>query len=736
MRVFLACSQTGFFVIVALGSVHPSATIPIAVQHDEIYTEEALACCLLFRRVPLFLCLRFSSYGRSSRKHTSVCVAALGMTAATFFCAQMMLASSSHRESVVAYARAENLRRHLESKPISARTREDYVRALNAYRVVYHGDPASPDAGRSIAAVADLLASEGRCLHDAKLFHDAIAQWEFLRREYPQTPLRQHALFEEARIAQYDLQDRAAAKKIYRNFLAHYPHDPLADQARAGLEDAHPHQQREISRTTPVRPHVATAQSVPQPDRRVASQHLADLRHVPTSRSEPSSTDFRVTRIALKQPALPAAAVTIQAVRNWTEKNATRIAVDMNAAVPYRVFQAENGKQITVIFFGAHPSESLISDSVPLRQDAIIRSIRASALTGNQAELVVELNHPATFSSFTLSNPARIILDVRAAGQGGSSPVLARTVRVPTAAEPAMHIQARTPPRHESPATAVPNDEETATVNGIPQEIGLPSSSAPDEQHSMTRVLGLRIRRIAIDAGHGGHDSGTLGPGGLEEKDIALDIALRLGHLLHQRLGADVVYTRRRDVFVPLGQRTAIANRAHADLFLSIHANSSSDPEVRGVETYFLNFTASPDALQVAARENATSNRSVHELSALVRKITLSDKIDESREFAGDVQQSLYDGLAFGNYGLKNRGVKQAPFAVLIGANMPSILAEISFLTNPADANELARAGYRERLAEALYIGVAKYVDGMSGVRVAKTAQPEALAVSAESSAE
>ncbi len=242
----------------------------------------------------------------------------------------------------------------------------------------------------------------------------------------------------------------------------------------------------------------------------------------------------------------------------------------------------------------------------------------------------------------------------------------------------------------------------------------------------------MRIRRIVIDAGHGGHDSGTVGPDGIEEKDVALDVALRVGRLLHQRLGADVIYTRRTDVFVPLEERTAIANQAHADLFLSIHANSSSDPDVRGVETYYLNFTASPDALAVAARENATSNRSVYELSDLVRKITLSDKIDESREFAADVQQSLYRGLAPDNMGLKNRGVKQAPFVVLIGANMPSILAEISFLTNPEDAQELERPAYRERLAEALYRGVARYVQGMSGVRIAKTLEPDALTDPAE----
>jgi N-acetylmuramoyl-L-alanine amidase len=254
----------------------------------------------------------------------------------------------------------------------------------------------------------------------------------------------------------------------------------------------------------------------------------------------------------------------------------------------------------------------------------------------------------------------------------------------------------------------------------------------PTVQPSMARVLGLRVRRIVIDAGHGGHDSGTIGPGGIEEKDIALDVALRLGHLLQQRLGAEVIYTRRTDKFVPLEERTAIANAAHADLFLSIHANSSSDSEVRGVETYFMNFTTSPDAMAVAARENADSNRSVYELSDLVRKIALSDKIDESREFAGDVQQQLYSGLLSGNAGLKNRGVKQAPFVVLIGAQMPSILAEISFLTNPEDAAELSRPGYRERLAEALYGGVAEYVEAMSGVRIAKTIPAETLAAPAE----
>ncbi len=236
---------------------------------------------------------------------------------------------------------------------------------------------------------------------------------------------------------------------------------------------------------------------------------------------------------------------------------------------------------------------------------------------------------------------------------------------------------------------------------------------------SLIRALGLKIGKIVIDAGHGGHDTGTIGPNGLLEKDVVLDVAKRLGRLLETRLGAEVIYTRQDDTFIPLETRTAIANRERADLFISIHANSSHDPDARGVETYYLNFTSSPEALEVAARENAVSEKSIHELQDLVKKIALKEKIDESREFAGDVQASLYGGLALNNAGIRNRGIKKAPFIVLIGANMPSILAEISFVSNPTDERKLETAEHRQRIAESLYRGVSKYAGGLSGVKVA-----------------
>jgi N-acetylmuramoyl-L-alanine amidase len=238
-------------------------------------------------------------------------------------------------------------------------------------------------------------------------------------------------------------------------------------------------------------------------------------------------------------------------------------------------------------------------------------------------------------------------------------------------------------------------------------------------ERSLIRALGLKIGKIVVDAGHGGHDTGTIGPNGLEEKDLVLDVALKLGKLLENKLGAEVVYTRDDDTFIPLETRTAIANKEQADLFISIHANSSDDPTARGVETYYLNFTSRTDALEVAARENAVSEQSIHELQDLVKKIALKEKIGESREFASDVQRSLYAGLSAKSPNLRNRGVKKAPFVVLIGANMPSILAEISFVSNPDDAKKLKTNDYRQRIADSLYKGVFKYVNSLSGIKVA-----------------
>ncbi|MFN7984036.1 MAG: N-acetylmuramoyl-L-alanine amidase [Vicinamibacterales bacterium] len=225
---------------------------------------------------------------------------------------------------------------------------------------------------------------------------------------------------------------------------------------------------------------------------------------------------------------------------------------------------------------------------------------------------------------------------------------------------------------------------------------------------SIARQLGLGVSRIVIDAGHGGHDPGAQSSG-VTESELVLDVALRLEKLLSKVPGVEVVMTRRENEFIALQERTAIANREGADLFLSIHANASNIPAAHGVETYFLNFANNSDAAAIAARENATSGQTMGALQDVVKTITLTSKRDESRDFATYVQREMMTSLRTQNRTLKDLGVKQAPFVVLIGASMPSILAEISFVTNPQDAKLLKSTAYRQRIAQALFDGVRKY---------------------------
>jgi N-acetylmuramoyl-L-alanine amidase len=223
---------------------------------------------------------------------------------------------------------------------------------------------------------------------------------------------------------------------------------------------------------------------------------------------------------------------------------------------------------------------------------------------------------------------------------------------------------------------------------------------------SISRQLGLSATRIVIDPGHGGHDPGAMTEG-VSEAELVLDVALRLEELLRQQSNADVVLTRRTDAYVPLEERTALANREGADLFLSIHANASRSSKTRGIETYFLNFATSADAEAVAARENVMSAKTMNNLPDIVKAITLNNKRDESKDFATLVQRSLVRELR--TSGMKDLGVKQAPFVVLIGAEMPSILAEIAFITNRQDQQQLKKPAYRQRIAEALLSGVLQY---------------------------
>jgi N-acetylmuramoyl-L-alanine amidase len=258
--------------------------------------------------------------------------------------------------------------------------------------------------------------------------------------------------------------------------------------------------------------------------------------------------------------------------------------------------------------------------------------------------------------------------------------------------------------------------------SGLASRAGPASPAKRDSggDRSLVRVLGLKLGRVVIDPGHGGHDTGTIGPGGLMEKDLVLDVALRLGKLITQQLGAQVVYTRSGDVFIPLEQRTQIANNEKADLFVSIHANSSPDSKATGVETFYFNLTSDKVGLDLATRENASSVSSISDLNDLLHKAVLQNKLEESREFAQKVQSALWASSVRINARSRDRGVRQAPFVVLIGASMPSILAEVGFVSNPHDERLLRRTDQRQKIAEALLKGVTQYASTLSHVQMAR----------------
>jgi N-acetylmuramoyl-L-alanine amidase len=232
---------------------------------------------------------------------------------------------------------------------------------------------------------------------------------------------------------------------------------------------------------------------------------------------------------------------------------------------------------------------------------------------------------------------------------------------------------------------------------------------------SMARQLGLGVSRIVIDPGHGGHDPGAKGKG-VNEAELVLDVALRLEKLLQKVPGTEVILTRRTDDFVPLPERTAIANREGADLFLSIHANASMNGLAHGIETYFLNFANNQSAAAVAARENAASTQAMGGLPDFVKAIALNNKLDESRDLALHVQRAMVEKQKTANKALKDLGVKQAPFVVLIGANMPSVLAEMGFVTNAQEAKLLKAGAYRQKIAESLFNAIRKYQTSLKNV--------------------
>jgi N-acetylmuramoyl-L-alanine amidase len=697
------------------------------------------------------------------------------------------------------FATAERMREALNGRPPGERTRRHYQRVLNAYRNVYYGAPTSTKADPSVVAVAETLVEMGRRFDDDKVLNEAIAQYKFLRREYPGSKYRCDALFTIGEIYKDDLHDAEQARSVFEEFLHRYPQNRLAEDAQREVAELNREADREKKAEAPKHKKVGKetagknrgADNSSEQDADSPNDSKTDLKgDLKPGAAAPESPDSHSVRTAR-----------VTRIRHWSTPDYTRVAIDLENEIKFGSQRIGHPDRIFFDLRGTKLASTLVGKSFDV-DDGFLKKIRVAQFEPGRTRVVLEVDNLSDYEAFLLPNPYRLIIDIHGknnrknmhakllqdsaamadveappkAGSGegstkdeltaeealkaaeakvreelhaeaGKAPVTSEDVGDATKIAPkagsgtsessrVTHAAANARPAPAVKKVVVDADEDddvaAAAASHTKEKITsrLAKSRSPaldmreakptaDGARSLIRALGLKIGKIVIDPGHGGHDTGTIGPNGLQEKDLVLEVGRRLGKLLQTRLGAEVVYTRKNDTFIPLETRTAIANQQRADLFISIHANSSRDSEARGVETYYLNFTSSPEALEVAARENAVSEKSIYELQDLVKKIALKEKIEESREFAGDVQESLHSGLAAKSPAIRNRGVKKAPFIVLIGANMPSILAEISFVSNPSDEHRLESSEYRQRIAESLYRGIAKYVDGLSGVRVA-----------------
>ncbi|HXE81081.1 MAG TPA: N-acetylmuramoyl-L-alanine amidase [Vicinamibacterales bacterium] len=418
---------------------------------------------------------------------------------------------------------------------------------------------------------------------------------------------------------------------------------------------------------------------------------------------------------------------------------AVRLIIELDAEVPYRQERLANPDRVFIDLQGVRSASDL-----ELPQDfdgSLVRQVRIGQHPDDTLRIVFDVDGAATHSVFALYSPYRLVVDlhapsaedvrrvanpqppdkVRPAVVNNPPPPVVAAVLDTGDAEPSLgsamgtSVSVTPPPPSPSPAAApLPKRETPTTVPAGPPAANLKG------RFSLSRQLGLGVSRIVIDPGHGGKDPGARSKG-LTEAEIVLDVALRLEKILKEREGFEVVLTRRTDEYIPLEERTAIANREDADLFLSIHANASRNKQANGIETYFLNFATSPDAEAVAARENAASGQTMHRLPDIVKAITLNNKLAESRDFATFVQRAMVEGVRGANKQVRDLGVKQAPFVVLIGAAMPSILAEISFVTHAKEGRLLASPVYRQRIAEALAAGVVRYQHSLKSVKVAQS---------------
>ena len=684
------------------------------------------------------------------------------------------------------YARAEEQRAALNSKTIEKRTLAEYKETVAGYRRVTLITPRATEVPDSLLAIAELYTEMGDRF-GRSYYQSAVDTYEFLAREYPTSKFCQDALLRAGKLQRNQLGDLAAAMATYDEFVSRYPRSARRREAQEGMAEIALQQNTERGATASAAKNAQAAESRRGDETYSGGSESGDAENAPRLRRIRASANGEATRVVIDLEGsvqyssarinnperiffdLHAARLTPEVARGavqvdgrllsavrvaQNQAGVVRVVLDVNGVKDYTASLSSNPPQLIIDLYGTVATDGPVR-SVKLKRDARMPApvpVAAALPVGAPAGVPVEdarvNTKPDTGTAADINADGTLAL--RSAGMM-AAPVTSVDDRVsnvpPVGGVPAGAPTQSASGSGSSAANGVVNEKSArskplkvtnaSTRTDVVRPTSVPTATH-DGQATLTRTLGLKIGRIVIDAGHGGHDTGTIGPTGLMEKDLCLDVALRLGKIIQAKLpGADVVYTRSDDTFIPLEERTNIANQAKADLFISIHANSSQDHAARGIETYYLNLRGSPEAMEVASRENATSSEGIHDLQDVVRQIARTEKIDESKEFAQDVQDSLSKRIQKSAKTVKNRGVRKAPFVVLIGADMPSILTEISFLSNPADEQLLKKPEQRQHVAEGIFSGVSNYLESLNSVALnqpGKPARPRAAAAALEQS--
>ena len=689
-------------------------------------------------------------------------------------------AGDRHQQAEAQFDIAEAMRQSLESSSNSASkpTEEQYKRVVNAYRRVYLLTATDKDVPAAIMAVGDLYREMAERF-GGKYWQSALDAYDFLLHDYPTSKFREDALWNKAQIEKDGLKDTAAARQSFEQFLQLHPRSSHAADAKIALAGLSKAGAAPAGSTA-----VAAKNDRASQGKTGASAHAEGSAAAPVMRqpeiaetvTPPAFTPTQIAPAEKMEEPTSDKIVTFTDVKSWTTPDYTRLVIEVSGPIKYQSARIENPPRIYFDVSRARLTPQLIRGQIAVQGD-LLKGVRVAQNQDGVVRVVIEIARIRDYAVYLLRDPYRMVVDVypkaatlsaqnhwapksnaSAIPHSGTNPFAPpKQVALPVTTEqrekaadamlsatelkpPAAPVQTQT--SAPSPKTQAKTD---ATAMPLPvatiktsrnAKLAPPPEPEPnmDGSRSLTRVLGLKIGRIVIDPGHGGYDTGTVGPSGLMEKDLCLDVALRLGKLIEQKLpGAEVVYTRTDDTFIPLEQRTQIANDAKADMFISIHANSSPDHFARGVETYYLNFSASPGAMEVASRENALAQENVHDLEDMVQRIARNEKIEESRDLASDIQESLSARLRKSSPSIRDRGVRKAPFVVLIGANMPSVLAEISFISNPTDEALLKKGDNREHVAEGLYRGVEAYLQSINSL-AANQSKPAGTAVASASS--